>query len=213
MEQWEVVLRAAGYVPGDPHPPVSKTRVRDAELEAEGALLAREEREPPGIVPLSRERPSMRRKLERHNVRKPGLVIARARAQRLPVALVVAVLEQETGIPQRNIFGCDWGPQGGNPPYCQDRVTNRRVRRMQGSGKPNGVGWPQLTWPPFVVAAQHLRGGARRPRNQLIVGCRVLRDDIDAAGSIWGGLRMYNGSSAYANEVLARYHRWHSALT
>lgn len=200
-----------------PHAPVSSPKVRDPEVEARGALLARNNDEPqnPLMVvdpPLyaPAQHLSMRAKLRRHKVRKPGTVLAAAHHHKLPVALLVALLEQETGIPQKNIFGCDCTAP---PCFCHQRVTNARVRVLYHSSYSNGVNWPQLTWKPFVAQAMHMRGGAARPRNALRVGCQVLRDDIDAAGSVWGGLARYNGSAAYANEVLARYHDWHRRLT
>lgn len=214
------------------HPPVSRHperphRVKDETAEALGAALhgldsVGADSVPEGEVAPERPLASVKRaakhgklywRLRRNHVRKPGMILNLSRRFKLPVALVVAVLDQETGIKQRNIFGCDWGAQGGRPPYCQDRVTNRRVRKMQRSGKPNGVGWWQLTWPDFVKRAMAMRGGARRPHNQGVVGNNVLADDIRSAGSIWGGLRMYNGSDAYANEVTGRFHRWHGRLT
>lgn len=201
------------------HPPVSKPKVRDREVEQEGKRLRDEDApEPSRAAPqhwlkAPAKHGRLWRRMRRAGVKRPGLVIRKARQNNVAVAVQCAVLEQETGIPQRNVFGCDWGSQGGRPPYCGDRVTNRRVRAMQQSGKPNGVGWTQLTWPDFVKRAAARRGGAAKPRNQMHVGADVLSDDIRIAGNVWGGLKLYNGSAEYANEVLARFHRWHRRLT
>lgn len=198
--------------------PVSSAKVRDPRGRESGRRLVTEGRVPNhssvAPSPLRATRyGKMYRRLRRAGVRKPLLVMRKSRHFDLPVALVVAMLEQETGIPQRNIFGCDWGPQGGRPPYCGDDVTNSRVRAMQASGKPNGVGWTQLTWPSYVRRAMARRGGAAKPRNQLHVGVSVLAANVRTAGSFWGGLRLYNGSSAYADEVIWRFNNWHKRLT
>lgn len=212
-----------GLVMGVPkdgrHPRASAGRLRDRALREAGAKLKKSTAlradSPVAEHPLRHpiKHGKLYRRLKRAGVRKPGLQLAVSRAHQLPVALVVAMEDQETGIPQRNVFGCDLGPQGGHPPYCEDQVTEKRVKALLASGKSNGVGWTQLTWRPLVLEADGRRGGAAKPRNQVHVGVSLLADDVRAAGSIWGGLERYNGSAAYANEVLARFHEWHKRLS
>jgi hypothetical protein len=155
------------------------------------------------------------RKLKRHGVRRPRLVIREARRARLPLPNALAMLEQETGIPQRNVFGCDWGAQGGNPPYCGDPVTRKRVRKLIRLGKANGVGWTQLTYMPFVLQAQQA-GGAWKPKYQMRVGFKVLGDLIRANG-IQGGHQRYNGSGpaaeAYGRRAVELAKKWRSILS
>ena len=154
-------------------------------------------------------------RLKRAGVRRPRMVIKEARRADLRVADALAMLQNETGVPMRNVFGCDWGPQGGKPPYCGDRVTRRRVKKLLRSGKANGVGWTQLTYPPFVYEAERL-GGANRPRIQCRVGFRVLKDNMNRIGSRWAGFKAYNGTGAaadaYANRAIARSQGWQDLL-
>jgi hypothetical protein len=126
----------------------------------------------------------------KHKVRKPVAVINAALRADIRVASLLAMLQMETGIPQRNIFGCDHGP---GRAFCHQDVTKERVAELQRSGLANGVGWTQLTYPPFVIEAQKL-GGAHKPKNQMIVGARILRQNFEQYGSIREMYRAYNGS-------------------
>lgn len=136
------------------------------------------------------------------------------------VALCVAVLERETGIPQRNIFGCDHGPQGGSLPYCNDPVTPDRINALVAALKDparrfaamNGVGWTQLTWYEKVLRADALPGGAEDPVNQMRVGFGDLAVLIKDRG-LTAGVKGYNGdgpaADAYAADVVGeKYPRW-----
>lgn len=152
--------------------------------------------------------------LKRHRVRSPRLVIKEAKRANLALSNALAMLEKETGIPQRNVFGCDWGPQGGRPPYCGDAVTKARVDALRRSGRANGVGWTQLTWPPYVTEAER-HGGAHLPRNQMRVGFKVLAGEIRNRGTVQG-FAAYNGSGpaaqAYGREAAAIAQKWHQRL-
>lgn len=155
------------------------------------------------------ERERLAGRLKRHGVRQPYVVIDEAKRADIKVATLLATLQMETGdssrspksagfeLNQRNIFGCDWGAQGGNPPYCNDEVTEARVAKLLASGRPNGVGWTQLTSFVFVREANQA-GGAHIPRYQCRVGARLLRDLFDAQGSIQQMYRAYNGSGPQA---------------
>jgi hypothetical protein len=157
----------------------------------------------------------MANRLRRQDVRSPYMVLAECDRAGLPRAIGLAMLERETGMPQRNIFGCDWGPQGGSPPYCGDAVTRDRVNAMQASGKPNGVGWTQLTWPAFVQRAEDM-GGAHLPKYQMRVGFGVLAALIDTHGLL-AGVKAYNGTGPAADEyahdvVHVKAPRWREIL-
>lgn len=152
--------------------------------------------------------------LKRHGVKQPDLVLSEAKRADLKPEYALAMLEKETGIPQRNVFGCDHGPQGGKPPYCGDAVTKERVAALRASGKMNGVGWTQLTWWEFVRDADNM-GGAHKPRFQMRVGFDVLATHIAQYGE-WGGFRRYNGegpaAEAYANAAVALARKWNEIL-
>jgi hypothetical protein len=149
------------------------------------------------IAKLAR-RVAVATRLARHGVRSPYLVLAEADRAGVGRALAIAILERETGIPQRNVFGCDHGRQGGQPPYCGDEVTKARVAALRASGMANGVGWTQLTWPAFVERADRI-GGAHLPKYQMRVGFGVLADNIDRLGLL-AGVKAYNGTGAAADE-------------
>lgn len=135
------------------------------------------------------------RTLERYHVRKPSLVVKEARKANLHLTDALAMLEQETGIPQKNIFGCDWGP---GLLFCHLRVTRKRIRKLIKDGRAQGVGWTQITYQGFVAAAQAM-GGAWRPKNQMREGFKVLADLIKQYGDQEGHAR-YNGSGPLAEQ-------------
>lgn len=120
-------------------------------------------------------------------------------------AVTLAILKRETGIPQRNVFGCDHGPQGGKLPFCGDECTKARVDELVAAlhrdpwSYMNGVGWTQLTWYEKVLRADKLDGGASLPRNQLRVGMEDLALLIKTYG-IADGVRRYNGAGPAADE-------------
>jgi hypothetical protein len=147
-----------------------------------------------------------------NGVVKPKVVVEVAERARLPLHFALAMLEKETDIPQRNIFGCDHGP---GRAFCHENVTAARVAALRRSGLANGVGWTQLTFRPFVEEADRL-GGAHKPRFQLRVGFKVLKENVDREGSPQQGFRAYNGSGEdaekYGREAIAIARRWKRTL-
>jgi hypothetical protein len=143
----------------------------------------------------------------------PKIVIEEARRAKLALRYALAMLEKETGIPQRNIFGCDHGP---GRAFCHEKVTASKVAALRRSGLANGVGWTQLTFPPFVAEADRL-GGAHKPRFQMRVGFKVLKENMDREGSAQQGFRAYNGSGPdaekYGREAIKIAERWKRVLT
>ena len=150
--------------------------------------------------------------LQDNGVLKPKVVVEEAERARLPLHMAVAMLEKETDIPQRNIFGCDHGP---GRAFCHENVTAVRVAALRGSGLANGVGWTQITFPAFVEEADRL-GGAHKPRFQMRVGFKVLKDNVDRQGSAQQGFRAYNGTGPdaekYGREAIAIAKRWKRVL-
>jgi hypothetical protein len=150
-------------------------------------------------------------KLKRHRVRKPRVVIAEAERANLRLPDALAMLEQETGIPQRNIFGCDYGP---GKAFCHERVTKGKVATLLAGPLSNGIGWTQITYKPLIPAA--LRSKMHRPRYQMRVGFGVLANNIRQYGQREGHAR-YNGSGpaaeAYGDHAVDLAHKWHRILT
>lgn len=132
-----------------------------------------------------------------------GVLIEEASRAGLSVEAACALVEQESA--GRNVFGCDHGASGDRPPYCHQRVTADRVRRLRSSGKMNGVGLTQLTWHTFVTQAQEM-GGAHIPRYQMRVGFRLLAGYFSRYGEpdAWGA---YNAGEANRASVRNTYSR------
>lgn len=151
--------------------------------------------------------------LKEHGVKSPKVVVEEAKHAGLALSDAVAMLEKETGIPQENIFGCDYGPRSG-PPFCHQPVTEARVRSLLAQNLNNGVGWTQLTYRPFVEEAQRL-GGAHKPRFQMRVGFKILAGLIRQYGQA-NGFAHYNGvgpaAAAYGRDAAAKAARWKQIL-
>lgn len=152
------------------------------------------------------------RAMRRFNVNRAALVEREARRAKLRPWHAVALLEKETGIPQKNIFGCDHGP---GKAFCHKEVRKGRVRRLLDGPYANGVGWTQLTYKPFVRAANRM-GGAHKPKYQMRVGFRLLSDLIKQHG-VETGFARYNGSgpkaAAYGKDAVIRSQVWHRRLS
>lgn len=153
--------------------------------------------------------------LKAHGVHQPKVVVDEAHRAVLTLEHALAMLECETGIPQRNIFGGDYGSSyAGRPPYYHDAVTPARVTALLAQPLNNGVGWTQLTYRPFVVEAQQL-GGAHIPRYQMRVGFKALAGLITARGER-AGFAGYNGTGAaadaYAQRAIGFTNAWRERL-
>lgn len=149
-------------------------------------------------------------KLTAKGVKQPYVVWDEAQRADILVASALAMLEMETGIPQRNVFGCDYGATDG-PPWCHQEVTPERIKALLAQARNNGVGWTQLTYRPFVLEAEAL-GGAHKPRFQMRVGFKVLRQNFEQYGSVREMYRAYNGigsaAEAYASKALSLRSKW-----
>jgi hypothetical protein len=139
-----------------------------------------------------------------------------------PVSLGCALVHQESWF--RNIFGCDFGSRWTwEPPYCQVVVTKNRVQKLienfESGGGQNGVGLTQLTSREFIYEAEKL-GGAHLPRNQLIVGYKLLAGLIRSYG-YYGGVGAYNAGPGnrmavrwtYTKSVEDKHNLWIARLT
>ena len=168
------------------------------------------------------------RRVKRAGVRQYALRIAlEARRAKLPVSLAYAVIHQETGGTFRNEFGHDRGAlfsdnraEGRQLQWVP--VTHARVQQLLHSinmGRvSNGVGLPQLTFPPFIHKAE-LRGGAHVVKHQLSVAFEDLSALIAHYGSTRMALAHYNAGNphspaglAYAERVLALQKHYRALL-
>jgi hypothetical protein len=133
-----------------------------------------------------------------------------------PLALAFALIEQESDF--KNVFGHDagaWRPDDGVVTHA---AVLELLRSVWLGGASNGVGLPQLTYPPFICRAEQ-RGGAHIPAHQLSVAFEDLASLIDTYGQD-DALERYNAGSpntpkgiAYRRQVQARIPKWHRILT
>jgi len=155
-------------------------------------------------------RDQLAKKLKAKGVKQPFVTIDEAKRADILVASALAMLEMETGIPQRNVFGCDYGERN-TAPWCHQEVTPERIKQLLSQGLSNGVGWTQLTYRPFIAEAQAM-GGAHIPRYQMRVGFKVLRSNFDRYGSVHEMYRAYNGTGpaaeAYATRAVSLRTKW-----
>ena len=155
------------------------------------------------------------RRAKKHGAEHSLRIVWEARRAGIPISLAFAVVEQESGF--QNVFGHDHGGMYPGLSVTKERVAGliRALREHRGA---NGVGLTQLTWPPFVYAAERL-GGAHLPKNQLRVGFGHLSDLIRHYGTR-DGLAAYNAGGPhnrmgqhYARLVLDKRDKWHRFLS
>jgi murein DD-endopeptidase MepM/ murein hydrolase activator NlpD len=172
---------------------------------------------PPKREPHEHEKPhgtdELRAALRAAGARYEDAIVREARRHGVPVSLVCAVLEVETGF--QNVFGHD---QVRNPVKSPPRgllaVTEERYKRYlhfrrQGLGN-QGVGPMQLTSPGLQDRADAL-GGCWRVDPNIRVGVEYLAGNIQRLG-LYRGVAAYNGSTAYADKVLPLEKQWRAKL-
>jgi murein DD-endopeptidase MepM/ murein hydrolase activator NlpD len=166
---------------------------------------------PPGSVQAA---------IRKHGGRYEDIIVREAKANKLPVSLVCAVLDKESDF--QNIYGRDNGrnpnpirsPRGAGL-VCTEANYKEYLRHRKSGKDANGVGPMQLTSPSFQERADKL-GGCWKVGPNIAIGCAVLREKIDAAGSLRKGVRNYNGSGpaaeAYATDLLKIQATWRQIL-
>lgn len=135
----------------------------------------------------------------------PVYTIEASEATSLPLALLCAVLEQETG-GGHNVFGHD---RVTPPQIVGGRVTRDRYRaykRLRATHGCQGVGPMQLTFAGYQDAADR-RGGCWRPSVNILVGAEILARAREAKGT-FRALAAYNGSTVYTTRVMLRLPKW-----
>ena len=148
-----------------------------------------------------------------HRLRELGIRIPRiarqeARRAGLELAVLCAVLEQETG-GGRNVFGHDPTIFVGAGEVTRAKYLAYRRERDR-TGKMQGVGPMQLTWKGYQDLADRY-GGCWRPRINVRVGAQILGGGIRGRGLL-RALRSYNGSLRYALRVRLRVRKWRRLL-
>ena len=133
-------------------------------------------------------------------------LVEEAKSENVDVALAAALCQQESGF--KNIFGCDFGA---GVAFCHEGVTEPRAKQLRAGGRPNGIGWTQLTSFSLVDAANQ-EGGSWIVRNQLRIGFRYLAELMGDLGERTG-IGAYNGGPGnpqlgYADDVLGLKGVW-----
>ncbi|MGZ6671838.1 MAG: peptidoglycan DD-metalloendopeptidase family protein [Solirubrobacteraceae bacterium] len=143
------------------------------------------------------------------------IIIAEARRSNVPVSLVCAVMEVESSF--TNVFGHDGVANPiksvhGRPNLVVTEALYKTYlhHRNRGEG-PQGVGPMQLT-SAFLQDRADKLGGCFKPGPNIRVGVEYLASLIARFGGVHGGLKAYNGSSAYADHVMDRARVWHDRL-
>jgi hypothetical protein len=146
---------------------------------------------------------------KRNGIVNPVIAYNEARRCGVPFAVLCAVLEQESG-GGRNVFGHDAvrNPIKGGP-VTKGRYLQYKKYRQQGLGM-QGVGPLQLTYYGYQDLADKL-GGCWKPKFNIRVGASKLHKDTNRYG-LYGALKAYNGSDAYAKQVMARVVKWRRIL-
>lgn len=195
-----------------PKPPVARPGATTSPVEKPPLAS----RPAPGHPP----RGSAQAAIRKHGGRYEDVIVREAKRHGLPISLVCAVMEKESGF--RNVYGRD---RGNNPNPVRSpakgvlEVTEANykdyLKHRRAAKDANGVGPMQLTFPPFQDRADKL-GGCWRVGPNIRVGCSVLADNIKRLGSTREGIRAYNGSGrdadAYATDVLKRKAVWDERL-
>ena len=150
---------------------------------------------------------------EGRRARYEDAIVREAKRHSVPVSLVCAVLEVETGF--RNVFGHDKVANPiKSPPRGLLAVNEARYKqylhfRRQGLGA-QGVGPMQLTSPGLQDRADAL-GGCWKVAPNIRVGVEYLAGNIQRLG-LYRGVAAYNGSTAYADKVLPLEKKWRAKL-
>ncbi len=151
------------------------------------------------------------RLLRKAGIEYPIITYQEAKRAGVPLHVLAAVLEQETG-GGRNVFGHDPTIFIGAGKVTKSKYfAYRRQRGPKGQGGMQGVGPMQLTWYTYQDLADKY-GGCWKPRPNIRVGAEILARSLKQR-TLWKTLRAYNGSSAYANQVVIRCKKWDRLLS
>lgn len=156
--------------------------------------------------------------IDQHGGRGYGhLIVWAHRKTGLAIAMVAALVEQETGF--RHVYGHDpvrnpvKSPPGGYRAVTRKNYRAYKRYRRMGLGM-QGVGLTQLTYYTLQDEADR-HGGCWQYRANILVGCQHLKALIGAHGEA-AGCAAYNGSGpaaqAYSRSLRAKRDRWRRRL-
>jgi hypothetical protein len=127
----------------------------------------------------------------------------------LGYAAACALLMQETG-GGRNVYGHDPTIFIGAGEVTEANYAEYKALR-DSTGKSQGVGPTQLTWKGYQDQADAL-GGCWKPLINMLVGFGIIVG-YQKAGLSWHETwKRYNGSDAYADQMVTRQAQWKALL-
>lgn len=150
------------------------------------------------------------RLLRKHGIEHPIITYQEAKRAGIPLAVLAAVLDQETG-GGRNVFGHDPTIYAGAGKVTKEKyLAYKKARGPRGQGGMQGVGPMQLTWYAYQDLADRY-GGAWKPRANIRVGAEILA--LNRKKHSWREtFKVYNGSWSYADSVMRRVAKWRHRL-
>jgi tellurite resistance protein len=157
--------------------------------------------------------------IRRNNGRYETAIIRASRKTKIPVAVLCAMVQHETGF--RNVFGHDpvrnpvKSPPGGLLEVTEANYKRYLRFRNQGLGQ-QGVGPMQLTTGAYQDRADQL-GGCWKPGPNIMAGAEALVGKIrQEGGNFWEGVRAYNGGGdrarAYRKLIFDSTQLWEARL-
>jgi hypothetical protein len=127
----------------------------------------------------------------------------------LGYAAACALLVQETG-GGRNVYGHDPTIFIGAGEVTEANYAEYKALR-DSTGKFQGVGPTQLTWKGYQDQADAL-GGCWKPLINMLVGFGIIVGYRDQGLSWRDCWKRYNGSDAYADQMVTRQAQWKALL-
>ncbi len=143
----------------------------------------------------------------------PSTVAIAATKAGLGFAAACALLVQESG-GGKNEWGHDptifIGGGTFGQPVTEESYAAYKAERDK-TGKMQGVGPTQLTWKGYQDQADAL-GGCWQPLVNMVVGFGIIAGYRAAGLSWWDCWKRYNGSDAYADQMVKRQAEWQAWL-
>jgi hypothetical protein len=135
-------------------------------------------------------------------------IVDAARDTGTSAAVLAATVEKESGF--RHIFGHDAGGWFAGKPVTEARYKDLRNHLRADWSGANGVGYVQVTYPPFITAD----GTLWKPKANLRWGARHLADLLEGKGSLASKLNAYNGdpTGQYGRDLAAIVRAYRLAL-
>lgn len=146
---------------------------------------------------------------KRNGIKHPVLAYRAAKKAGIPFWVACAFLMQETG-GGANVWGHDPTWMVGYPKVNADVYAVYEAHRERFGFQ--GVGPMQLTYGPLQDQAYKVGVGPWDPYSNMLTGFNIIAG-YRLAGKTWYGTALrYNGSAAYADQMIQRFYDWRDIL-